>query len=550
MKDIPTPPPPYLKYAKRRQETLMPKAAKLDSTRQSSHTRSHRVVTLGGRERMTLAEVVAVAALGARVSLSHMAEQRVQAARTFVDRICEENRTVYGVTTGFGHLSSVKIPSPQLAELQRNLIRSHSSGVGEPFDVATTRAVMVLLTNSLARGYSGIRLQVLRLLISMLNLGVTPLIPMRGSVGASGDLAPLAHLSLVLIGEGEAWYEGERLPGGEALGRAGLEPVTLQAKEGLALINGTHVMEACGALAVIDAWRLLRAAEVATAMSIEALLGSYVPLDQRIHALRPGVGQSRTADRLRILLEGSEINPSHAACGRVQDPYTLRCAPQVLGAARDALAYCEGVFSAELGAVTDNPLIFTDDGEVLSGGNFHGEPLALALDFLAIALAQVASFSERRIYNLIGPHDWDNGANKLEPFLTPQPGLNSGYMIAQYTAAALVNEIKILAHPASIDSIPTSAGMEDFVSMGVTSGIKLKQVIDLAFLVIATEMLCAAQGLDFRKPLRPGKGVAAGYDLLRSLVPTLSVDRPPGPDMEVVARSIRAGIFEGLDPER
>jgi histidine ammonia-lyase len=527
----------------------MPKAAKLDTSRQSSHTNGRRVVTLSGKERMTLAEVVAVADLGARVSLSHMAEQRVQAARRFVDRICEENRTVYGVTTGFGHLSSVKIPSPQLAELQRNLIRSHSSGVGEPFDVATTRAVMVLLTNSLARGYSGIRLEVVRLLIAMLNRGVTPLIPMRGSVGASGDLAPLAHLSLVLIGEGEARYEGERLPGGEALRRAGLEPVILQAKEGLALINGTHVMEACGALAVIDAWRLLRAAEVAIAMSIEALLGSYVPLDQRIHALRPGSGQSRTAARLRVLLEGSEINPSHAACGRVQDPYTLRCAPQVLGSARDALTYCEGVFSAELGAVTDNPLIFSDDGEVLSGGNFHGEPLALALDFLAIALAQVASFSERRIYNLISPHDWDNGANKLEPFLTPQPGLNSGYMIAQYTAAALVNEIKILAHPASIDSIPTSAGMEDFVSMGVTSGIKLKQVIDLTYLVIATEMLCAAQGLDFRKPLRPGKGVAASYDLLRSLVPTLTADRPSGPDMEAVARSIRAGIFEGLDPE-
>jgi len=479
-----------------------------------------------------------------------LAEQRVQAARAFVERICDENRTVYGVTTGFGNLSSVKIPSPQLAELQRNLIRSHSSGVGEPFDSATTRAVMVLLANSLARGHSGIRLQVLRLLISMLNRGVTPVVPMRGSVGASGDLAPLAHLSLVLIGEGEAWYEGEQLPGAEALRRAGLDPVTLQAKEGLALINGTHVMEACGALAVIDAWRLLRAAEVATAMSIEALLGSYVPLDQRIHALRPRAGQSRTADRLRRLLEDSEINPSHAACGRVQDPYTLRCAPQVLGAARDALTYCEGVFSAELGAVTDNPLIFSDDDEVLSGGNFHGEPLALALDFLAIALAQVASFSERRIYNLVGPHDWDTGANKLELFLTPQPGLNSGYMIAQYTSAALVNEIKILAHPASIDSIPTSAGMEDFVSMGVTSGIKLKRVIDLTCFVIATEMLCAAQGLDFRKPLCPGKGVAASYDLIRSLVPTLTADRPPGPDMEVVARSIRAGIFEGLDPER
>ena len=513
------------------------------------HSRDTRALTLGGRTPIRLSDVVAVARDRLPVSVSQAANHRVQAARALIEQLCDEQKVVYGVTTGFGQLSSVHIPSGQLAELQHNLIRSHSSGVGEPFDIPTTRAAIVLLASSLARGHSGVRPQVLGLLVSMLNQGVTPVVPMRGSVGASGDLAPLAHLSLVLIGEGEAWYEGDRLPGGEALRRAGLEPLSLRAKEGLALINGTHIMEACGALAIADSWRLLRAAEVAAAMSIEALLGSYVPLDARIHALRPQTGQTRTAARLRALLANSQINQSHAACGRVQDPYTLRCVPQVLGAARDTLIHAGAIFSVELGAVTDNPLIFSDDGEVLSGGNFHGEPLALALDFLAIALAQVASFSERRTYNLIGPHDWDTGSNKLELFLTPEPGLNSGYMIAQYTAAALVNEIKILAHPASIDSIPTSAGMEDFVSMGVTAGIKLKRVIDLTYLAVSIELLCAAQGLEFRKPLRPGQGVAQAYDRLRSLVPSLGVDRPPAPDIEAIARGIREGLFDDLEAE-
>ncbi|MEO7001366.1 MAG: histidine ammonia-lyase, partial [Ktedonobacterales bacterium] len=438
---------------------------------ETDHPRHAGAVSVGGEDgqRLTLAEVVAVARHGASVRLASGAIERVQAARAFVERSCAENRTVYGVTTGFGHLSRIKIAPDQLAALQRNLIRSHASGVGEPFDILTARAVMLLLANSLARGHSGIRLETLNLLLALLNAGVTPIIPTRGSVGASGDLAPLAHLSLTLIGEGEATYQGERLASAEALQRAGLAPIQLGAKEGLALINGTHVMEACGALAIADAWRLLRAAEVAAAMTTDALLGSYVPLDARIHALRPQPGQPRTAARLRSLLEASEINPSHADCGRVQDPYSIRCVPQVLGAARDALTWCEGVFNAELGAVTDNPLIFPDDGDVLTGGNFHGQPLALALDFLAIVLAQVAAFAERRVYNLTSPHDWDTGEHAIPLFLTPEPGLNSGYMIAQYVAAALVNEIKVLAHPASIDSIPTSAGMEDFVSMGATS---------------------------------------------------------------------------------
>jgi histidine ammonia-lyase len=510
------------------------------------------VVVIGrdGDERLTLGEVVAVAREGMAVAIASGALERVRTARVFVDRICDEDRTVYGVTTGFGHLSSVKIDHDQLAELQRNLLRSHASGVGEPFDVPTTRAVMLLLANSLSRGHSGVRPALLELLVGMLNAGVAPVIPTRGSVGASGDLAPLAHLGLVLMGEGEAWHAGERLPGTEALRRARLESIQLAEKEGLAVINGTHVMEACGALAVADAWRLLRAAEVAAAMSLEALLGSYVPLDARIHALRPQAGQTVTAARLRALLEGSEINPAHADCGRVQDPYTLRCISQVLGAARDALSYCTRVFDAELGAVTDNPLIFAEDGDVLTGGNFHGQPLALALDMLAVALAQMASFSERRTYSLMGPHEWDTGPNRIPLFLTPHPGLNSGYMIVQYVAAALVNEIKVLAHPASIDSIPTSAGMEDFVSMGVTAALKARQALDLAYRVVAIELICAAQGLDFRMPLRPGRGVAAAYEAVRELVPTLAADRPPSPDIEALAKALRDGLIEDLAPEK
>ncbi|HET9109404.1 MAG TPA: histidine ammonia-lyase [Ktedonobacterales bacterium] len=522
-----------------------------DHPKTTRHSRTHKRVHIGGvdAQRLTLAEVVAVAREGAEVALTPGALERVRAARAFVDQLCEEDRTVYGITTGFGHLSRVKIPSEQVEALQRNLIRSHASGVGEPFDVATTRAIMLMLANSLARGHSGVREQTLNLLIAALNHDVAPVIPSRGSVGASGDLAPLAHLSLALIGEGEAWHAGERLPATEALRRAGLEPIILGAKEGLALINGTHVMEACGALALADARRLTRAAEVAVAMSIEALLGSYVPLDPRIHALRPQAGQPRAAARLRMLLDDSEINRSHADCGRVQDPYTLRCAPQVLGAARDALDFCEQVFSAELGAITDNPLLFPEDGEALTGGNFHGQPLAQALDLLAISLAHVASFSERRSYNLTGPHDWDTGEGRIPLFLTPEPGLNSGYMIPQYVAAALVNEIKVLAHPASIDSIPTSAGMEDFVSMGATSALKLRQALDLAYRVIAIELLLAAQGLDFRAPLKPGRGVAEAHAALRQVVPTLRDDRPPSPDIEALATALRDGLLDGLAPE-
>ncbi len=492
-----------------------------------------------GAARLTSEAVAAVARSGARVELAAEAVARVQAARNLVQRIADEDRVVYGVTTGFGHLSRVHIGSAQLADLQRNLLRSHSSGVGEPLPADVTRAMLLLLANSLARGHSGVRVEVIQTLLGLLNAQLQPLIPSRGSVGASGDLAPLAHLGLALIGEGEALYDGRQLPSAEAMRLVGIAPLELQPKEGLALINGTHLMEAMGLLTLRDAQALLASAEAAAAMSVEGLMGSFVPFDARIHALRPQPGQAAVAARMRDLLAESEINPSHKDCPRVQDPYTLRCIPQVLGAVRDALAYVSGVFENELGAVTDNPLLFPDDEVSLSGGNFHGQPLALALDMLAIAVAQLAGFSERRIFSLLGPHDWDEQDTPL--FLTPNPGLNSGYMIPQYVAAALVNEIKVLAHPASIDSIPTSAGMEDWNSMGATAAHKARQAVGLAARVVAIELLCAAQMLEFRKPLKPGKGVQVVYEQVRLLVPALEDDRPPAPDIERLAQAALAG---------
>jgi histidine ammonia-lyase len=492
-----------------------------------------------GAERLLHADVIAVARQGATVALAPEAMARVQAARDLVRRIAEEDRVVYGVTTGFGHLSKVHIGQAQLADLQRNLLRSHASGLGEALPEDVTRAVMLLLANSLARGHSGARLEVIETLLSLLNARVWPVIPSRGSVGASGDLAPLAHLGLVLIGEGEAIYEGQRQQAAQVLKQIGLAPLELQPKEGLALINGTHLMEALSVLTLHDARILLNSAVVTAAMSVEALMGSFVPFDERIHRLRPQTGQLHVATQMRALLVESEINPSHKDCPRVQDPYTLRCIPQVLGAVEDALDYCAAVFGRELVAVTDNPLLFPEDGESLSGGNFHGQPLALALDMLAIAVAQLAGFSERRTFSLVEPHDWDEHAHA---FLTPDPGLNSGYMIPQYVAAALVNEIKLLAHPASIDSIPTSAGMEDWNSMGATSALKARQAVQLAARVVAIELLSAAQLLEFRKPLKPGKGVLAAYARVRALVPALTADRPPAPDIERLAELVLAGL--------
>ncbi|MBE3560313.1 MAG: histidine ammonia-lyase [Ktedonobacteraceae bacterium] len=494
---------------------------------------------------LSRAEALAVARAYAPVALGDQAIQRIQAARAVIEKQAAEGNKIYGVTTGFGHLSSVRIPQEQQVILQHNLLRSHAAGVGEPLTEEVTRAMLVLLAASLARGHSGVRVEIVRGLIDLLNTHIYPLVPSRGSVGASGDLAPLAHLALVLVGEGEAIYQGQRCSGAEALRRAGLAPLSLQAKEGLALVNGTHLMEAIGLLALTDGETLVQTAEVACAMSIEGLMGSHVPLDERIHRCRGQAGQQISAGRLRRLVRESEINHSHQNCARVQDPYTLRCAPQVLGAVRDALAFCATIFERELGAVTDNPLIFPEKGDVLSGGNFHGQPLALALDTLAIALAQLASFSERRIYGLMGPHDWDIGGAPL--FLTPNAGLNSGFMITQYVAASLVNEIKILAQPASIDSIPTSAGMEDFVSMGATSAHKVLRILELAQQVVAIELLCAAQMLEFRKPLKPGVGVQVAYELVRASVPALDHDRVMAPDIARITAEVKAGTFASIE---
>lgn len=491
---------------------------------------------------MTLKMVVDVARNPSNVTLATVSREKVERGRAFIESVAASDRAVYGVTTGFGELSRIRISPDQLASLQRNLIRSHAAGIGEPLAADVTRAMMLLLANSLSKGHSGVRPIVIDTILACLNHDIVPVIPSRGSVGASGDLAPLAHLALALIGESDVMVGGKRKPSREALQRIGMEPLTLQAKEGLALINGTHLMLAMGALTVHDGWVMTRTAEVAAAMSLEAMLGSQVPFDSRIHALRPQSGQKTTAARVLKLLGGSEIIPSHQDCGRVQDPYTLRCIPQVIGSVRDTLAHCEQIFTNELQAVTDNPLVFADDEAILTGGNFHGQPLATALDFAAISIAHLAAFSERRIYNLMGPHIWD--VDGAPPFLTPDPGLRSGYMIAQYVAAALVNEINTLAHPASTGSIPTSAGMEDFVSMGVTSGHKVLRAQELARHVIAIELICAAQGLEFRMPLKPGDGVQMAYDAVRAIVPALDEDRTPQPDIEKIAQALKSGFFD------
>jgi histidine ammonia-lyase len=522
-------------------------AARKDQTSKMKTDDNHKPPTgviLNG-EALTVPEVLAVARHYAQITLGNDSLKRILAARAVIERLAEQEKKVYGVTTGFGHLSRVRIPHDQLVDLQHNLLRSHAAGVGEPLTEEVSRAIMLLLAASLARGNSGVRPVVVQLLINMLNAKVYPLIPSRGSVGSSGDLAPLAHLGLTLIGEGEAFYDGHLYTGAEALQHAGLVPLHLQAKEGLALINGTHLMEAIAVLTLADAQVLLRTAEVACAMSIEGLMGSHIPFDARISKRRGQKGQQVSAARLRNILRESQINASHEDCPRVQDPYTMRCAPQVFGAIRDAIEFCSNIFERELDAVTDNPLVFPQEDDVLSGGNFHGQPLAMALDFLAIALTQLASFSERRIFNLLGPHDWDEGGAPL--FLTPNPGLNSGFMIAQYVAAALVNEIKILAHPASIDSIPTSAGMEDFNSMGATSAFKVQRILEQVRQVIAIELMCAAQMLEFRKPLQPGLGVQRAFEIVRTIVPKLEHDRTLAPDIATLTTAVKEGAFEVVD---
>jgi len=489
-------------------------------------------------EALTLDDVERVARQGAPVALDPAARPKVEASRHVIESALASGRPVYGVSTGFGLLSDVFIPDSDRDALQCNLLRSHAIGVGDPIGEAETRAITLLRANVLAKGHSGVRPEVIQLLCELLNRKVHPIIPERGSVGASGDLAPLAHLALVLIGEGEARLGGERLAGAEALRRAGLSPLVLKAKEGLALINGTCGLAGIGALAACRAARLVTLADVAGAMTLEALRGSQVPFDERLQAVRPHPGQAASARNLRLLLQESEVMVSHKDCGKVQDSYTLRCMPQVHGGVRDAVAFARDTLACELNAATDNPLVFADSGEVLSGGNFHGHPVALALDFLALSLASLCGISERRIERLVNPQ-----LSELPAFLVKASGLHSGFMVAQISAAALTSEAKILASPASVDSIPTSANKEDFVSMGWLAAIKAAQVADRLAAVLALELLCAAQGLDFLQPLRPGRGVWRAYELLRQHVSHLEEDRVLRYDLDRILPLLEDGTL-------
>jgi histidine ammonia-lyase len=493
---------------------------------------------LTGRD-LSIDNVIEVARGRREVSLAREAADRMRATRAVIERLVTDGVTVYGVTTGFGDLADTRIAPGRAAELQRNLVRSHAAGVGEPLPDEVVRAMLLLRANGLAVGLSGARVELVDLLLAMLNAAVHPVVPSRGSLGASGDLAPLAHVALVLIGEGEATVDGAGPgPGSEALARAGLEPVELRAKEGLALLNGTQLMSAIGTLAHHDATRLAMTADVVGAMSLEAMLGTGAAFAEELVAARPHPGQVASARHLRELLADSEIWASHRADTehRVQDAYSLRCMPQVHGAARDALAELERVLAVEINAATDNPLVFPS-GLVVSGGNFHGEPVALALDYATMAVAELASISERRIARLVDAHL----SGGLPPFLSRRPGEESGLMIAHYTAAALVNELQTLAHPASVDSIPTSANQEDHVSMGATSALHLRAAVDHAEHVLAIEALCAAQGIDFRAPLRPGAGVAAAHAAIRARIGHLAGDRPPAPDIAAARELVHGG---------
>ena len=490
---------------------------------------------------LSLTDLASVALAGARVEIAVSAHERVHAARRVIEAITQGDAVVYGVNTGFGKLSEVHIERGDLRQLQLNLVRSHACGVGAPLSEPEVRAMMVLRANVLALGFSGIRLEVLQFMTELLNRGVHPMIPEKGSVGASGDLAPLAHLSLTLIGEGEAFFKGERMPSARALERAGLKPVTLEAKEGLALLNGTQAMHAVGGLALLRAKRLSRVADVIGAMSLEALKGTPTAFDERIQNARPHPGQQAAAAHLRWLLRASEIRESHKVGDpRVQDAYSLRCMPQVHGAVRGALAHCEEVLGVESGAATDNPLVFADKADVLSGGNFHGAPLAFALDYAAIAATDLMSMSERRTDRLINP-DTSEG---LPAFLARRAGMQSGFMIPHVAAVALLSEAKILAHPASVDNLPTSGGKEDHVSMGMTAALKLRTIVGNAENLFAIELLAAGSALEFRRPLKAGLGVETAFEKLRTMVPALDDDRAMYGEIARVAAAIRGGEFD------
>ncbi|NVI97155.1 MULTISPECIES: histidine ammonia-lyase [unclassified Myxococcus] len=485
---------------------------------------------------LKLEEILQVARNEATVELSPDAATRVRASRALVDRVAAGDTPAYGINTGFGTLAEVRIDKKDLRDLQRNLILSHACGVGTPLPLPEARALLLLRCNVLAKGYSGIRMETLALALDMLNREVVPVVPERGSVGASGDLAPLAHLALVLIGEGEAFYQGQRMPAKQALERAGLQPVVLEAKEGLALVNGTQAMCAVGTLLQLRAESLADLADVAGAMTLEGLLGSHKPFIPEIHDVRAHPGQKDVAAHLRRILVGSELVESHIHCSKVQDPYSLRCMPQVHGAAREGIAFSRRILEVEVNSATDNPLVFADTERIVSGGNFHGQPISLAMDVVAMALTQLSSISERRVEQLVNP-----ALSNLPAFLAKNSGLNSGFMIAQVTSAALVAESRVLSHPASVDSIPSSAGREDHVSMGMTAALKGRQVSDFARSCLAIEILVAAQALDFRLPLKPGKGALAAYELVRSKVPHMDKDRELHRDIEAVTQLVDSG---------
>ena len=489
-------------------------------------------------ETLTLEQVGAVARRETTVALSAGATARVKTARALVDRFAAGETPVYGINTGFGTLAEVRIEKSDLKKLQRNLILSHSAGVGNPLPPEEARALMLLRANVLAKGYSGIRLETLQLLLDMLDKDLLPVVPERGSVGASGDLAPLAHVALALIGDGEVFLDGARMNAAEGLKRCGLVPAILEAKEGLALVNGTQAICALGSLSQLRAEMLCATADLAGAMTLEGLLGSHRPFIPEIHDLRPHQGQRESAANLRRLLEGSEIVSSHENCGKVQDPYSLRCMPQVHGAARDGVRFSRQQLSVEINSATDNPLVFAETEELVSGGNFHGQPVSLALDVLAMSITQLAAISERRVEQLVNPM-----LSGLPPFLAKKSGLNSGFMIAQVTAAALVVESRILCHPACVDSIPSSAGREDHVSMGMTAALKCRAVVDHVQNVLAIELLVAAQSLDFRKPLKAGRGVQQAYEKIRAVVPFMEEDRELHRDITAVAKLVAAGVL-------
>jgi len=496
---------------------------------------------------LTVDDVVAVALNNAHVLIGDDLDTRMEPARSLVQQVLENDRTVYGITTGFGALANTRVTVDQATDLQFDLLRSHAAGVGELMDRETVRAMLLCRARTLAQGYSGVRPEIVRYLISLLNNDILPAVPSQGSVGASGDLAPFAHLALPLIGEGFVMSEDGPVPSLPVLVAHGIRPLDLLPKEGLSLLNGTEGMLAQGCIAIHRARLLVDANDAACALSVEALMGSERPFEKRIHDLRPHPGQVRSAERIRNLLAGSEISDSHRDdfSHKVQDAYSLRCAPQVHGAVRDTIEYAAGVFTVELGSVVDNPIVFADDGDVISGGNFHGQPLAFALDFLAIAVTELGSISERRTDRLLDP---ERSAG-LTPFLATNPGVSSGYMITQYTAAAIVAENRVLSHPASVESIPTSGSQEDHVSMGWGAATKLDTVLTNTSRVIAVELMCAAQGMEQRDP-SPAPGTAAVKGVVRSVCPPLVKDRPPGPDIEEVARLINEGAFGEIEEVR